>query len=58
MLAKGTLTVILVEHDMEVVFGLADKIIVLHRGRVIANGLPAQVKASAEVQTAYLGGMN
>jgi branched-chain amino acid transport system ATP-binding protein len=57
LLAKGGLTVILVEHDMEVVFGLADKIVVLHRGRVIANGLPVEVKANAEVQRAYLGGL-
>jgi branched-chain amino acid transport system ATP-binding protein len=55
-LASG-LTVILVEHDMEVVFRLADKITVLHRGRVIADGTPDAVKANAEVQSAYLGGM-
>ncbi len=58
MLAQGGLTMILVEHDMEVVFGLADKIVVLHRGRVIANGLPAEVKANEEVQRAYLGGLD
>jgi branched-chain amino acid transport system ATP-binding protein len=56
MLVQGGLTVILVEHDMEVVFRLADKITVLHRGRVIADGAPAAVKANAEVQSAYLGG--
>jgi branched-chain amino acid transport system ATP-binding protein len=56
MLGAGGLTVILVEHDMEVVFRLADKITVLHRGRVIADGAPEAVKANAEVQSAYLGG--
>jgi branched-chain amino acid transport system ATP-binding protein len=57
MLARGGLTVILVEHDMEVVFRLADKITVLHRGRVIADGAPDAIKANAEVQSAYLGGL-
>jgi branched-chain amino acid transport system ATP-binding protein len=57
MLSDGGLTVLLVEHDMEVVFRLADQITVLHRGRVIADGPPAAVKANAEVQSAYLGGL-
>jgi len=57
MLGAGGLTVILVEHDMEVVFRLADKIMVLHRGRVIADGAPEAVKANAKVQSAYLGGL-
>jgi branched-chain amino acid transport system ATP-binding protein len=56
MLAAGDLSVLLVEHDMEVVFKLADNITVLHRGRVIADGPPAEVRASAEVRSAYLGG--
>ena len=56
LLKSTNLTVILVEHDMEVVFGLADKITVLHRGRVIADGLPDAVKANKIVQDAYLGG--
>ena len=56
MLAAGDLSVLLVEHDMEVVFKLADNITVLHRGRVIADGPPAAVRASAEVRSAYLGG--
>jgi branched-chain amino acid transport system ATP-binding protein len=57
MLGAGGLTVILVEHDMEVVFRLADKITVLHRGKVIADGAPDAVKADPEVQSAYLGGL-
>jgi branched-chain amino acid transport system ATP-binding protein len=57
MLADGGLSVILVEHDMEVVFELADNITVLHRGRVIADGPPEAVRANAEVRAAYLGGI-
>jgi len=56
LFAAGDLTVLLVEHDMEVVFRLAEKITVLHRGAVIADGDPETVKADATVQSAYLGG--
>ena len=56
LLADGQLTVLLVEHDMEVVFRLARKITVLHRGTVIADDVPEVVKADAAVQAAYLGG--
>ena len=56
LLADGQLTVLLVEHDMEVVFRLAQKITVLHRGSVIADGVPEAVKVDANVQAAYLGG--
>jgi branched-chain amino acid transport system ATP-binding protein len=55
LLAAGDLSVLLVEHDMEVVFKLADNITVLHRGRVIADGAPAAVRADAQVRKAYLG---
>ena len=56
-LAGSKVTVLLVEHDMEVVFRLAHKITVLHRGGVIADGTPYAVRANARVQEAYLGGM-
>jgi branched-chain amino acid transport system ATP-binding protein len=56
LFANSDLTVLLVEHDMEVVFRLAHKITVLHRGSVIADGDPDTVKADEGVQNAYLGG--
>jgi branched-chain amino acid transport system ATP-binding protein len=49
------LTVLFTEHDMDVVFAVADRIMVLHQGRVIADGAPADVRASREVQGVYLG---
>ena len=48
--------ILLVEHDMDAVFALADRITVLVRGRVIASGRPDEVRASEAVQLAYLGG--
>ena len=52
---KGTTTMILVEHDMDAVFTLADRISVLVYGRIIATGAPAEIRANREVQRAYLG---
>ena len=52
---KTELTILLVEHDMEAVFALADRITVLVYGRVIATGAPADIRANAEVRDAYLG---
>lgn len=49
------LTVLFVEHDMEVVFGIADRITVLHRGAVLAEGSASEIRANPEVQRAYLG---
>jgi branched-chain amino acid transport system ATP-binding protein len=52
---KGRRTIILVEHDMDAVFTLADRVSVLVYGRIIASGAPAQVRANPEVRRAYLG---
>jgi branched-chain amino acid transport system ATP-binding protein len=52
---KRQVTILLVEHDMEAVFALADRITVLVNGRVIASGLPAAIRANAEVRSSYLG---
>jgi branched-chain amino acid transport system ATP-binding protein len=49
-------TLLLVEHKMDVVRELADRIIVLHNGRLVADGAPAEVMASDVVREAYLGG--
>jgi branched-chain amino acid transport system ATP-binding protein len=52
---KGGKTIILVEHDMDAVFSLADRISVLVYGRIIASGSPAAIRANPEVRRAYLG---
>jgi branched-chain amino acid transport system ATP-binding protein len=52
---QSGLTLLFTEHDMDVVFAVADRITVLHQGRIIADGGPAQVRADADVQRVYLG---
>ncbi len=52
---KGRFAMMLVEHDMNAVFALADRISVLTYGRILASGKPAEVRADPAVMTAYLG---
>ncbi len=52
---KGEYTILMVEHDMDAVFALADRVTVLVYGQVIATGAPAAIRADAHVRRAYLG---
>lgn len=51
---KG-ITAVLIEHDMEVVFSVAERVTVMHRGSIIAEGAPGEIQANARVQEVYLG---
>ena len=51
------MSILLVEHDMDFVMGLCDRIVVLEFGAMLMEGTPAEVRASARVQEAYLGGV-
>jgi branched-chain amino acid transport system ATP-binding protein len=50
-------TLVIIEHDMDVVFSLADRITVLHLGKVLASGSPEQIRANTAVKDAYLGNL-
>ena len=52
---KRTHTILLVEHDIQAVFSIADRVTVLVSGRAIVTGTPDQVRINAEVRQAYLG---
>ncbi len=52
---ESKLTIVLIEHDMRVVFHLADRIMVLDQGKFLAEGTPQEIAANKAVQTAYLG---
>jgi branched-chain amino acid transport system ATP-binding protein len=53
---RAALTIVIVEHDMDVVFGLADRIMVMQNGTTIAYGPPDAIRADERVREAYLGG--
>lgn len=55
-LAKD-LTIVVIEHDMNIVLSISDHIAVLHQGKVIAEGMPEEIRHNDEVQEAYLGGL-
>jgi branched-chain amino acid transport system ATP-binding protein len=52
---REALAVLFTEHDMDIVFGFADRVIVLDRGSIIATGTPAEIRTNPAVQAAYLG---
>jgi branched-chain amino acid transport system ATP-binding protein len=55
LVRRERLAVLFTEHDMDIVFGFADRVIVLDRGAIIAEGPPAAIRANPRVQAVYLG---
>ncbi len=54
---KGRYTIVLIEHKMDIIMGVSDRITVMHFGSVIAEGAPADIQRNDEVRRAYLGGI-
>lgn len=52
---KRDIPVIMVSHDMDLVFGLAGRIIVLHQGKIVADGAPEEIKSDLRVKQIYMG---
>ena len=52
---KQDITILLVEHDMSVVFSVSERIVVMHQGTVIADGMPHEIRENEKVKEAYLG---
>jgi branched-chain amino acid transport system permease protein len=56
-IARGR-TLIIIDHDMDALFEIAERVTVLQEGRVLVEGTPDEIKGNAKVQEAYLGGMS
>jgi branched-chain amino acid transport system ATP-binding protein len=54
---KGRYTVVLIEHKMDIIMTISDRVSVMHFGSLIAEGTPAEIQRNAEVRRAYLGGI-
>ena len=54
---KGRYTVVLIEHKMDIIMSVSDRVSVMHFGSLIAQGTPAEIQKNPEVRRAYLGGV-